>query len=86
MNETGRYRKVVTGESRIYFERVVRCLPIRVAARFKVRVYGRYFDEISGSNHATGMDVCLLSLCVFFLSGSELCYGLIPRPEEPYQL
>jgi hypothetical protein len=64
MNETGRYRKVVTGESHIYFKSVVMCLPIRVAAPFKVRVYGRYFDEISGSNHARGMDVGLLSLCV----------------------
>jgi hypothetical protein len=30
------------------------------------------------------MDVCLL--WVFLLSGRALCDGLIPRPEEPYQI
>jgi hypothetical protein len=34
--------------------------PIPVAARSKVRVYGRSFAGIVGSNSAYGMDVCVL--------------------------
>jgi hypothetical protein len=40
-------------------------LPIPVAARSKVWVYGRCHVGITGSNPAGGMDVCLCSvLCV----------------------
>jgi hypothetical protein len=38
---------------------------------------------IVGSNPAGGMDVCY-ECCE--LSGRDLCYGLIARPEESYQL
>jgi hypothetical protein len=35
-------------------------MPIPVAARSKAWVSGRSIDGIAGSNHAEGIDVCLL--------------------------
>jgi hypothetical protein len=56
-----------------------------VAARSKALVCGRALAGIVGSNPTRSMDVCLLySVCV--LSGTGLCDGPIPRPEESYRL
>jgi hypothetical protein len=51
-----------------------------VAARSKAWAFRRVLAGIVGSNPSGGMDVCLL--WVFVLSGTGLCDGPIPRPEE----
>ena len=58
-------------------------LPVTVAARSNVWVFGRSPAEIMGSNPTGGMDVCC-ECCV--LSSRGLCDGLIIRPEESYRL
>ena len=47
-------------------------------------VCGRWVVGIAGSNSAGDMDVCLCECCV--LSGTGLCDGPIPCPEEPYRV
>ena len=39
---------------------ILMLLPIPVAKRSKARVCGRSLAEVTGSNHAGGMDVCVL--------------------------
>ena len=58
-------------------------LPIPVAARSKLWVYGRSLAGILGSNPSGIMDVCV-ECCV--LSGGDLCEGPITLPEESYRL
>jgi hypothetical protein len=55
-----------------------------VAAPTKVWFCGRSLAGIVGSNPVGGMDVCLLECCV--LSSTDLCVGLITRPEESYRV
>ena len=57
--------------------------PIPVGALSKTWVCRRSLAGIAGSNPATGLAVCR-ECCV--LTGRGLCDGLIPRPEESYQL
>jgi hypothetical protein len=67
------------------YEAYTETLPIPVAERSEAWVCSRSPAGIAGSNHAGGMDVCLLwVLCM--LSGRGLCDGLITRPEESYRL
>jgi len=57
--------------------------PIPVAARSKAWVCSRSLAGIVGLNPAGGMDVC----CECgVLSGRDLCFELITRPEESYRL
>jgi hypothetical protein len=51
-----------------------------VSARFKAWVSGRSLAGIAGSNPAGGIDVS----CV--LSGTGLCAGQLPRPEQSYRV
>ena len=55
-----------------------------MAARSKEWVCGRSLAGIAGSNPARGMDVCLMNVVV--LSGTGLCKGPIPRPDESYRV
>jgi hypothetical protein len=57
---------------------------IPVAPWSKAWVCSRVLGGIVGSNPTRGMDVCNLS--VFVLSGRGLFDGLIPNPEDSYQL
>jgi hypothetical protein len=42
---------------------------------------------VAGSNHAEGMDVCLLCFYVVLSCvGRGLCDGLVTRPEESYRM
>jgi len=58
-------------------------MPVPLAARSKVQVYGRGPAETVGWNPTRGMEVCC-DFCV--LSGRGLCDELITRPEESYRL
>ena len=60
-------------------------LPTPVAERSKARVCGRSLAELTGSNPAVGMHVCLLwVLCV--ISRTGLWDEPIPAPEKSYRL
>jgi hypothetical protein len=59
--------------------------PILVTARSKAWVYDLSLAGIADTNHAEGMDVCLLVFVVCYIS-SGLCDEMITRSEESYQV
>ena len=60
-------------------------MPIPVAERVKASVCGRSPAGIAGSNPAGGHG-CLVCCECCVLSGTGLCAGPIPRPEESCRL
>ena len=69
----------LTGSDLHLLCRVNKLLPIQVTERSKARVCGRLLVGITGSNPASGMDVCF-ECCVLSLSG--ICDGAIICPEK----
>jgi hypothetical protein len=59
-------------------QHVAAWLTIPVAARSKAQVFGRLVAGVAGSNHAKGMDVCLLCLYVVVLCR----YRPLPRVDH----